>query len=74
MRKEEIGKLDTDTRRSIMTSNPGRFAKEVADRMYHDLFEITRLVAFVRVSPPSRAGEQGCGRRFTESTGRSPRS
>jgi len=60
MLSKEIGYLDTDFRRSIVTSNPARFAKEVADGSYHYLFEVTRVVAFIRwVSPPSRAGEQG---------------
>ena len=60
MLAKEISYLDTDFRRSIVTSDPARFAKEVADGTYHYLFEITRVVAFIHwVSPPSRQEEQG---------------
>ena len=60
MLAKEISYLDTDFRRSIVTSDPARFAKEVADGTYHYLFEVTRVVAFIHwVSPPSRQEEQG---------------
>ncbi|OOZ45272.1 TIGR03747 family integrating conjugative element membrane protein [Solemya velum gill symbiont] len=60
MLAKEISYLDTDFRRSIVTSDPARFAKEVADGTYHYLFEVTRVVAFIHwVSPPSRQKEQG---------------
>jgi integrating conjugative element membrane protein (TIGR03747 family) len=60
MLSKEIGYLDTDFRRSIVTSDPVRFAKKVADGTYHYLFEATRLIAFVRwVSPPPGAEETG---------------
>ena len=60
MLSQEISYLDTDFRRSIVTSNPARFAKEVADTTYHYLFEVTRFVAFINwVSPPLRTEETG---------------
>ena len=60
MLSREISYLNTDFRRSIMTSDPARFAKKVADGTYHYLFEVTRVVAFIRwVSPPARVEESG---------------
>ncbi|MBI1285921.1 MAG: TIGR03747 family integrating conjugative element membrane protein, partial [Thiobacillus sp.] len=60
MLANEISYLDTDFRRSVVTSDPARFAKEVADGTYHYLFEVTRVVAFIHwVSPPPRQEEQG---------------
>jgi len=60
MLANEIRYLDTDFRRSVVTSDPARFAKEVADGTYHYLFEVTRVVAFIHwVSPPLRQEEQG---------------
>jgi integrating conjugative element membrane protein (TIGR03747 family) len=56
----EISYLDTDFRRSVVTSNPARFAKRFADNTYHYLFEVTRFVDFMRwVSPPPVPNEQG---------------
>ena len=56
----EISYLDTDFRRSVVTSDPARFAKRFADKTYHYLFEVTRFVDFIRwVSPPSAPNEQG---------------
>ena len=60
MLAKEIQYLDRDFRRSIMTSDPARFTKQVADKTYHYLFEVTGFVDFIRwVSRPSAAGEQG---------------
>ena len=60
MLANEISYLDTDFRRSVVTSDPARFAKEVADGTYHYLFEVTRVVAFIHwVSPPPRPEEPG---------------
>ena len=60
MLAKEISYLDNDFRRSVVTSDPARFAKEVADGTYHYLFEVTRFVAFIHwVSPPPRQEEQG---------------
>lgn len=59
MLANEISYLDTDFRRSVVTSDPARFAKEVADGTYHYLFEVTRVVAFIHFSPTPRQEEQG---------------
>jgi len=60
MLAKEISYLDTDFRRSVVTSDPAQFAKRFADNSYHYLFEVTRLVDFIRwVSPPPAANEQG---------------
>ena len=60
MLSNEISYLDSDFRRSVVTSDPARFAKEVADGTYHYLFEVTRVVAFIHwVSPSPRQEEQG---------------
>ncbi len=60
MLAKEIGYLDSDFRCSVVTSDPARFAKEVADGTDHYLFEVARVVAFIHwVSPPLRQEEQG---------------
>lgn len=60
MLANEIGYLDRDFHRSIVTSDPARFAKQVADGSYHYLFEVTRFVTFIRwVSQPIGAEETG---------------
>jgi len=60
MLAKEISYLDTDFRRSVVTSDPARFAKRFADNTYHYLFEVTRFVDFIRwVSPPPAMNEQG---------------
>ena len=56
----EISYLESDFRRSFVTSNPARFAKRFADNSYHYLFEVTRFVDFIRwVSLPPTINEQG---------------
>lgn len=60
MLSKEIGYLDTDFRRSIVTSDPAMFAKRIADGTYHYLFEVTRFVNFIRwVSPQPVSNEEG---------------
>ncbi len=60
MLAKEIHYLDTDFRESIVTSDPSRFAKRVADKTYHYLFEVTGFVDFIRwVSSPPVVNEQG---------------
>ena len=60
MLAREIGYLDNDFRRSIVTSDPARFAKRFADNAYHYLFEVTRFVDLIRwISPPPASSEQG---------------
>ena len=46
MLNTEIKYLDQDFRRSLITSSPARFAKELADNSYYYLFEWTGLVRF----------------------------
>ncbi len=56
----EIRYLDTDFRRSVVTSNPAQFAKRFADNTYHYLFEVTRFADFVQwVSPLPTPQERG---------------
>jgi len=56
----ELRYLDGDLGRSVVTSDPARFAKAFADKTYHYLFEVTGLVDFIEwVSPPPAAGERG---------------
>jgi len=56
----EISYLDNDFRRSVITSDPARFAKRFADNTYHYLFEVTRFVDFIQwVSPSPLKHEQG---------------
>ena len=56
----EISYLDTDFRRSVVTSDPARFAKRFADNTYHYLFEVTRFVDIIHwVSPPPTTNEPG---------------
>lgn len=60
MLASEISYLDTDFRRSVVTSDPAQFAKRFADNTYHYLFEITRFVDFIRwVSPSPTQNEHG---------------
>jgi integrating conjugative element membrane protein (TIGR03747 family) len=60
MLEHELGYLDTDLRRSLMTSDPAQFARRVADDAYHYLFEVTRFVAFIRwVAPLPTPDERG---------------
>ena len=60
MLEAEIGYLDSDFRRSIMTSSPAEFAKTVADKTYYVLFEFTGLVDLITwVSIPPTPLETG---------------
>jgi len=53
MLEAEIGYLDSDFRRSVVTSSPAEFARAVADNTYYGLFELTGLVDFMAwVSAP----------------------
>lgn len=57
---KEINYLDTDFKRSVMTSEPARFAKQIADGTYHYLFEVTRLVDFMHwISAQPMPEEEG---------------
>jgi len=56
MLAREVGYLDIDFRRCVVTSDPARFVKRFADNTCHYLFEVTRFVSFIRwVSPPPAA-------------------
>jgi integrating conjugative element membrane protein (TIGR03747 family) len=56
----ELGYLDADFRRSVVTSDPARFAKTVADKSYYALFEFTRVVDFLEwIGRSPAAGEDG---------------
>ncbi len=60
MLQAEIAYLDTDFKRSVVTSSPAEFAKAVADKTYTILFEVTQLVDFIAwVSPPPTLDEDG---------------
>jgi integrating conjugative element membrane protein (TIGR03747 family) len=48
MLEQEIAYLSEDFRRSIVSSNPARFARRFADTFYQYLFEWTRIVDFMR--------------------------
>ena len=57
---KETSYLDTDFKRSVVTSDPARLAKRFPDNTYHYLFEVTRFVDFIRwVSPSPTTNEQG---------------
>ena len=56
----EVSYLESDFRRSVVTSDPARFAREIADKGYHYLFEMTGFVDLIQwVSPPPRPDERG---------------
>ncbi|MGB5253382.1 MAG: TIGR03747 family integrating conjugative element membrane protein, partial [Sedimenticolaceae bacterium] len=59
MLEAEIGYLDSDFRRSVVTSSPAEFAKAVADNAYYALFEFTRavdVIAWLSVPPTPDEG------------------
>ncbi len=60
MLEAEVGYLQTDFRRSLVSSDPARFAQTVADKAYVVLFEWTRLVDVLGwLGTPPAAGESG---------------
>jgi len=60
MLAREIGYLDADFARSLVTFDSARFAKVLADGTYHYLFDATRFVSFVEwVSPTPNTHETG---------------
>jgi integrating conjugative element membrane protein (TIGR03747 family) len=60
MLEAELGYLDADFRRSVVTSDPVRFANRVADKIHHALFELTRVDDFLAwVSSAPGPGERG---------------
>ena len=60
MLEAEIGYLDFDFRRSVVTSSPAEFAKAVADKTYYALFEFTGLVDLIAwLAEPPTVTEEG---------------
>lgn len=60
MLEAEVGYLQADFRRSLVSSDPARFAQRVADKTYVGLFEWTRLVDLLGwVGTPPATGESG---------------
>jgi integrating conjugative element membrane protein (TIGR03747 family) len=60
MLARDISNLESDFRRSVVTTDPARFAKRFADNTYHYLFEVTRFVDFIRwVLPQPVSHEEG---------------
>ncbi len=56
----EIGYLQADFGRSLVSSDPARFTKTVADRTYYVLFEFTRIADFIEwVSAPPGPNDSG---------------
>jgi len=56
----EIGYLHADFGRSLVSSDPALFTKNVADKSYYVLFEFTRIVDFIAwVGADPEAGETG---------------
>jgi len=56
----EIHYLQQDFGRSLVSSDPARFTKTVADKTYYVLFEATRIVDFVRwIGAPPKRNESG---------------
>ncbi|MCB1858325.1 MAG: TIGR03747 family integrating conjugative element membrane protein [Gammaproteobacteria bacterium] len=62
MLEAEIGYLDSDFRRSIVTSSPAEFAKTVADKTYTVLFEFTGLVDLISWMSDPTAPDEGGGK------------
>ncbi len=61
----ELSYLDADLRRSMVTSDPARFAKTFADKTYYALFEFTRVVDVLAwIAHPPAAGEEGLRPKF----------
>ena len=60
MLEAEFSYLDSDFRRSVMTSSPAEFAKAFADKTFHVLFEFTRVVDSIAwLSVPPSPDESG---------------
>jgi len=60
MLSQEIEYLDRDFRQSILSSNPGRFARMIAERSHYFLFELTGVVRLTEwLSSPPTTDETG---------------
>ena len=60
MLAQEIEYLDRDFRQSVLSSDPGRFARRMAERSHHFLFEVTGMVRLIEwLSRPPTISETG---------------
>ena len=60
MLEREIQYLDGDFRRSLLSPDPAGFARQLAGRVHHGLFEATGWIDFMQwVSGPPQPGESG---------------
>ena len=60
MLAQEIEYLDRDFRQSVLSSDPGRFARTIAARAHYVLFELTRVVRLTEwLSQPPSNNEAG---------------
>lgn len=60
MLSQEIKYLDRDFHQSIVNADPGRFARRMAERAHHFLFEVTGLARLIEwLSRPPTASESG---------------
>ena len=60
MLSKEIQYLDRDFRQSILSSDPGRFARKIAERSHYFLFELTGVVRLTEwLSRPVTTNETG---------------
>jgi integrating conjugative element membrane protein (TIGR03747 family) len=60
MLEAEIEYLEADFGRSLVSSDPARFTKDVADKAYFVLFEVTRIsdfIAWIAAPPGANEGE-----------------
>ena len=61
----EIGFLQADFGRSLVSSDPAQFTKNVADRTYYVLFEFTRITDFIEwIRRARRPVSPACGHGF----------
>ena len=60
MLEQEIQYLDRDFRQSVVSSNPSQFARRIASRSHHFLFELTGVVRLTEwLSKPLKTDETG---------------
>ena len=56
----ELNYLDADFRRSLLTSDPSRFAINLSEHLYHLLFEVTRFIDLAEwLAPVPSTNEEG---------------
>ncbi len=63
MLQSELSYLDGDLRRSLLTPDPVRYANDLAERVYHLLFELTHLADLMDWVAPTPAAEESGVRR-----------